>query len=140
MLESFVKEQISLLTITTVLVEAVRDADLVIEAVIEDIALKRQLLSEIQENCLRYSTSFAYEHLDFRNAIVVTNTSSIRLKDLADCVYPKSRFGGLHFFNPVPVLKLVEVISADETSEETKTALHEFCKNVGKVTIACKVP
>ncbi|VDO34458.1 unnamed protein product [Haemonchus placei] len=78
-------------------------------------------------------TSFRY-----RGALLVTNTSSISLVDLLPTIRDHSRFAGLHFFNPVPVMKLVEVVSTPETSKETQQKLMDFCKSLGKKPVSCK--
>jgi 3-hydroxyacyl-CoA dehydrogenase len=89
----------------------------------------------------------------FRKALLATNTSSLRLHDIGKNLKGKERFGGLHFFNPVPVMKLLEVsawamdplvppvqvVRSAETSDATFNALLEYGKTVGKVTIKCKV-
>ena len=69
---------------------------------------------------------------------MATNTSSLRLIDIGANLQHKERFGGLHFFNPVPVMKLLEVVRFDHTSDDTFNRLLEYGKSVGKVTVACK--
>uniref|UniRef100_A0AC34REM8 Hydroxyacyl-CoA dehydrogenase n=1 Tax=Panagrolaimus sp. JU765 TaxID=591449 RepID=A0AC34REM8_9BILA len=69
---------------------------------------------------------------------LATNTSSLRLVDIGANLKYKDRFGGLHFFNPVPVMKLLEVVRFNETSDDTFNKLMEYGKSVGKVTVACK--
>ncbi|PIO76314.1 3-hydroxyacyl-CoA dehydrogenase, NAD binding domain protein [Teladorsagia circumcincta] len=75
----------------------------------------------------------------YSNALLITNTSSIRLVDLLPSMRDHARFAGLHFFNPVPVMKLVEVVSTPETSNETHQKLVDFCKSLGKQPVSCKV-
>uniref|UniRef100_A0A2C9L2J1 3-hydroxyacyl-CoA dehydrogenase n=1 Tax=Biomphalaria glabrata TaxID=6526 RepID=A0A2C9L2J1_BIOGL len=123
--EALVAGALSRLHTTTSLEKAVKDADLVIEAIVENIDVKRKLFSEI-------------EKLAKPSAILTTNTSSFRLADIAVNLKSKSQFGGLHFFNPVPVMKLLEIVRHDETSKETFETLMEYGKDIGKKTVACK--
>ncbi|KHJ99336.1 putative 3-hydroxybutyryl-CoA dehydrogenase [Oesophagostomum dentatum] len=104
---------------------AVLNADFVIEAVVENRHIKEDVFIEAQEHCSPY-------------AVLVTNTSSICLTDLCSCIRDHSRFAGLHFFNPVPVMKLVEVISTPDTSKETHAKLLDFCMSLGKRPVSCK--
>jgi len=104
---------------------AVNGADLVIEAIVENIDAKRKLLAVV-------------EGAIGKNAIIATNTSSLRLADIGRDLKHKQQFGGLHFFNPVPVMKLLEVVRSTETSEETFNTLLDFGKIIGKVTVKCK--
>ena len=69
---------------------------------------------------------------------MASNTSSLSITDIAESVVRKDKFGGLHFFNPVPVMKLVEVIKTNNTSAATNASLIEFGKSIGKVTVECK--
>ncbi|VDO61130.1 unnamed protein product, partial [Onchocerca flexuosa] len=73
-----------------------------------------------------------------RPTLLASNTSSLKLQDVAKNLKNKSRFGGLHFFNPVPMMKLCEVVRLTETSDDTFNALQTFGKAVGKTTVACK--
>jgi 3-hydroxybutyryl-CoA dehydrogenase len=96
--------------------------DLVIEAIIENVDEKAR----------------SYEALDRilgPDAIVVSNTSSLCITELAAKTKRPDRFGGLHFFNPVPIMKLVEVIRALTTSDSTYSTLFEFAKSLGKEPI-----
>jgi len=104
---------------------AAEGTDLVVEAIKEDLPLKRKLFKSLDEA--------APEH-----TIFASNTSSLRIGDIAEATERKDRFGGLHFFNPVPVMKLVEVIRLPETTDATYDALAEFGKNVGKTVVTCK--
>uniref|UniRef100_A0A914RZG3 3-hydroxyacyl-CoA dehydrogenase C-terminal domain-containing protein n=1 Tax=Parascaris equorum TaxID=6256 RepID=A0A914RZG3_PAREQ len=72
------------------------------------------------------------------HTILATNTSSLRLSDVASKLKRKDKFGGLHFFNPVPVMKLLEVIRSKDTSDETFDSLLQFGKAIGKETVRCK--
>ncbi|CAI4224566.1 unnamed protein product [Auanema sp. JU1783] len=123
--EGLVSSTLSHLKTTTVVADAVKDADLVIEAIVENIGVKRTLFAEI-EKAVKSS------------AILTTNTSSLRLEDIGANLSNKSQFGGLHFFNPVPMMKLLEVVRHGETSDATFNTLMEYGKQIGKVTVACK--
>ena len=104
---------------------SVKDADLVVEAIIENIDLKHKLFKVLDENAPP-TTLFA------------SNTSSLSISEIASVTNRKDRFGGLHFFNPVPVMKLLEVIRIPETSDDTYKAFMEWGKSVGKTCITCK--
>lgn len=93
------------------------DYDLVIEAATENEAVKRKI----------------YEALELKSgAILASNTSSISITGLSTSVGEPERFLGLHFFNPVPVMRLVEIIPGLPTSTETVAAVRRFCERVGK--------
>ncbi|MHA1332319.1 MAG: 3-hydroxyacyl-CoA dehydrogenase family protein, partial [Candidatus Hodarchaeales archaeon] len=72
-----------------------------------------------------------------KECIIASTTSAISITDLASSVSEERRkkFIGLHFFNPVPMMKLVEIIKAEQTSDETLTASLEFCEKIGKETV-----
>jgi 3-hydroxybutyryl-CoA dehydrogenase len=95
-------------------------ADLLVEAVIEDAPVKQQLFRRADE-------------LLPEAAILASNTSSIPITSLAAATGRPDRVIGMHFFNPVPVLKLVEVIRAVQTSDETATAITALAEELGKV-------
>jgi 3-hydroxybutyryl-CoA dehydrogenase len=95
------------------------DADIVIEAVIEDVNIKKDLFRQLDGIC-RPETIFA------------TNTSSISITELSSAVGRKDKFIGMHFFNPVPVMKLVEVIRGIFTSDETFKAVFKLASVIGK--------
>ncbi|MBM2821591.1 MAG: 3-hydroxybutyryl-CoA dehydrogenase [Thermoleophilia bacterium] len=100
--------------------EALVPADLMIEAVVEDASVKRELFR-------------AADELLPTEAILASNTSSIPITSLAAATTRPEKVIGMHFFNPVPVLKLVEVIRAVQTSDETAAAIVELAKDLGKV-------
>lgn len=106
-------------------VGSVKDSDLVIEAIVENLDVKHKLFKSLDE-AAPAKTIFA------------SNTSSLSISDIAKPTNRKDRFGGLHFFNPVPVMKLVEVIRTSETSEATYNQLVAFGKAVGKSCVSCK--
>jgi 3-hydroxybutyryl-CoA dehydrogenase len=95
------------------------DADLLIEAVVEDEAVKRDV----------FERAHAALHAE---AILASNTSSIPITSLAAATQRPDRVIGMHFFNPVPVLKLVEVIRAVQTSDETAAAIVRLARDLGK--------
>ena len=110
------------LTGTTVAAD-LRDCDIVIEAIVENLDEKRAIYQAV-EAAVRPDT------------IIASNTSSLCITELAATTKRPDRFGGLHFFNPVPLMKLVEVIRALTTSEETNQALTAFATSLGKEPIA----
>lgn len=103
----------------------VRNADLVIEAIVENLQAKWALFSDI-------------EKMAPKSAVFASNTSSLRIADIASALGDPSRVGGLHFFNPVPVMKLVEVVSAERTSAKTTKSLTAFGEKIGKQVVQCR--
>jgi 3-hydroxybutyryl-CoA dehydrogenase len=103
---------------------AVRDADLVVEAVFEDVAVKQALWRELDERAPS-------------GAIFASNTSSISIDSLAAAVSPgrRERFVGMHFFSPVPVMPLVELIRGAATTDATEKAIRELSDALGKKLI-----
>ena len=104
---------------------AMSDAHLVVEAVPEDLELKRRVLTGMGQAAPA-------------DAILATNTSSLPLATLADVVPEPSRFIGLHFFNPPHLMRLVEIVVASGTSERTVTLARELVKNLGKEGIVVR--
>ncbi|KAJ3252506.1 hypothetical protein HK103_001444 [Boothiomyces macroporosus] len=108
-------------------VKTVQKTDLVIEAIIENLGIKQNLFKQLD--------AAAPSH-----TIFCSNTSSLPIGDIASAT-PASRqsnFAGLHFFNPVPQMKLVEIISTKNTHKNVFNALEEFTKNIKKVPVSCK--
>ncbi|HEX7236988.1 MAG TPA: 3-hydroxyacyl-CoA dehydrogenase NAD-binding domain-containing protein [Gammaproteobacteria bacterium] len=103
----------------------VGSADLVVEAIVEKAEAKRALFAELEP---RLPAA----------ALIATNTSSIRLEELAGALRAPGRFVGLHFFNPVASLPLVEVIRGDQTSQETVLAAASFVTRIGKLPLPCR--
>ena len=103
-------------------VDALKDCDLIIEAIIENIEEKRK-------------TYAALEPVVGAHTIFLSNTSSLCITELAAATKRPDRFGGLHFFNPVPLMKLVEVIRALTTSAETYQTVFAFAASLGKEPI-----
>jgi len=105
--------------------DAVQGADLVIEAVIEDLDVKKALFASV-------------EPLISENAWLCTNTSSLSIAALsADLQHPK-RFGGLHFFNPAPLMPLVEIVPGVKTGEEYSDAMEALMSDWGKIPVVAK--
>ncbi|HLN93807.1 MAG TPA: 3-hydroxybutyryl-CoA dehydrogenase [Thermoanaerobaculia bacterium] len=113
-----------LLTATT-RVQDLEKCDLVIEAVVENLAAKKELFGELDRIC-------------GDSAIFCSNTSSLTITELAAATQRPDRFAGLHFFNPVPVMKLVEVVRTIATSDETVATVSEFAQSLGKQPIFAK--
>ncbi len=103
----------------------VKDADFVIEAVPEKIALKLELLRKA-------------ESLTQNSTRIVSNTSSLSITELASVLDRPENFAGMHFFNPVPRMKLVEIVRGLETSDETISAVEEVARRMGKETVVIK--
>ena len=110
---------------TTTKVDDLVSADVLIEAATENEAVKIKILQAV-EKVLRPET------------IIATNTSSLSITRLAAATHRPERFIGMHFFNPVPMMALVEIIRGLQTSEPTVTAITELAKAVGKTTIGVK--
>ncbi|XP_055536747.1 hydroxyacyl-coenzyme A dehydrogenase, mitochondrial-like [Wyeomyia smithii] len=123
--KSFVSESLSNIRYTLGLEEAVSNADIVIEAIVESMKIKQQLFKRID--------NIAPPHVIF-----VSNTSSLSIQEMGEVTKRQDRFAGLHFFNPVPLMKLIEVIKTDKTSEETFATLMAFGGSLGKTCIKCK--
>jgi 3-hydroxybutyryl-CoA dehydrogenase len=107
----------------TTKLEDLKDADLVIEAVIENMELKKELYGEL-DKILKPET------------IIASNTSGLSITEMASATKRPDKVVGMHFFNPVPVMKLVEVIKGASTSEETFKLIMELSIKMGKEPIA----
>ncbi len=105
--------------------EEIKGADLVVEVVPEDLDLKLKVMGEI-------------EKIVPESTIIASNTSSIPIAELAGALDHPERVCGLHFFAPVPVMKLVEVVVALDSSEDTITRAREFSERIGKRPIETK--
>ncbi len=103
----------------------VKDVDMVIEAVYEDMKVKQELFTKI-EAVARPDTIFA------------TNTSSLSISEMAASTKRPDKVVGIHFFNPVYTMKLVEIVVGKETSEETIEAATKFAQKLDKTTVRCK--
>ena len=115
----------SRLTVTSDYIDAFREADIVIEAVFEEIGVKKQVYGElskvVREDC-----------------IIASNTSSIPITSMAPFVAKPARFGGIHFFSPVWLMQLVEVIRGEQTAQETIDNLLNFAGLIRKRPIVCR--
>jgi len=109
----------------TTAIADLRTCDIVIEAVVEDLDLKRSTWKELDALCPAHT-------------IFATNTSSLTVVEQAVATARADRFVGLHFFNPVPLMKLVEVVRTVTTSGETFDRAFAFAKKLGKEPIAAK--
>lgn len=105
--------------------DGVASADLVIEAIFENAEAKQALYQDLQKSMKP-------------GALLATNTSSIRLEDLRTVVETPLRFIGLHFFNPVAQLPLVEVIRCDDTEQVALDLAFDFVKSIGKFPLECR--
>jgi 3-hydroxybutyryl-CoA dehydrogenase len=99
-----------------------QDCDLAIEAVVEELETKKHIFSRLDKVCPPHS-------------LLATNTSSLPVIEMAKATNRPAKVLGLHFFNPVPVLKLMEIIRAAATSEATLEAGKEFGKSLGKTVV-----
>ncbi|MFA7465013.1 MAG: 3-hydroxyacyl-CoA dehydrogenase NAD-binding domain-containing protein, partial [Syntrophales bacterium] len=124
-LKGEVEEILGLLTAVSDFSDSFADADLVIEAVFEDVKVKsdtyRELCRVVPDDCL-----------------IASNTSSIPLSAMAGFVTRPERFGGTHFFSPVWLMQLVEVVRGEKTSQETVDNLINFAASIRKRPIVCR--
>jgi len=111
------------LTLTTELAD-LADCQLVIEAAFEDLAVKRELFGEL-------------DRIAPPPAILATNTSALSVTQIADATQTPERVVGMHFFNPAPVLPLVEVVRTARTSDEAFETAFVFAQQLGKEPVAC---
>jgi 3-hydroxybutyryl-CoA dehydrogenase len=103
--------------------DPIRDTDVVIEAVFEDMDLKKEMFKKI-DNLVAS-----------KEALLLTNTSSLSVSEIASVTKRPAQVAGMHFFNPVPVMKLVEVIRGTLTSDETVEKVKELARLMGKTPI-----
>lgn len=103
-------------------IQIIKDADLVIEAATEDLEAKKALFKELDELCKP-------------GAIIATNTSALSITEIAAATERPDKIIGMHFFNPVPAMKLVEIIKGLTTSEETKQTILDLTKKLGKTPV-----
>jgi 3-hydroxybutyryl-CoA dehydrogenase len=111
------------LTLTTEL-EQLADCDLVIEAVLEELELKREIFAEL-------------DRVTRSDAVLATNTSALSVAEIAEAVQHPERVVGMHFFNPAPVLPLVEIVRAPKSSDEAVDAAYEWAERAGKEPVRC---
>lgn len=100
-------------------------ADLIIEAIIEKLVAKTDLFRSLEE-------------INPINTILASNTSSISIDQIAQHLEHPSRFVGMHFFNPAPVMKLVELVKGADTNEKVIVLLQAICQTMGKTAVVCK--
>jgi 3-hydroxybutyryl-CoA dehydrogenase len=110
---------------TTTELEALKDCDIIIEAVTEDLQLKNDMFRTLDKVCPEHT-------------IFASNTSSLTIADMAAATHRPDRVVGLHFFNPVPVMKLVEVVRTIATSQQTFRTAFDFARSLGKEPIEAK--
>jgi len=101
------------------------ECDIVVEAITENPQIKKE-------------TYTAIDSIVKKDAIFASNTSSLTITELSMATARPKQFVGLHFFNPVPLMKLVEVVRTILTSDETFNTAHEFAKSVGKEPVSCR--
>ncbi len=123
------EEAVRLLTMTTEMREAVKDADLVIEAVFEDLDLKRAVFAQLDALCAP-------------RTILSSNTSTLMPGSIAGATQRPDRVLVTHYFNPPYLLPLVEIVPGQQTSEETTSTIHQFLSRLGKhpVLVRKEVP
>jgi len=102
--------------------EAVKGAQVVIEAVIENMDLKKQVYKELDQLCAK-------------DTVLATNTSGLSITEIASMTKRPEKVIGMHFFNPVPVMKLVEIIKGQSTSEDTFAVIKTLSEKLGKTPI-----
>ena len=106
-------------------IKALADRDVVVEAVVEKMAIKQSVFTQLEE-------------IVGGECILATNTSSLSLTEIASAMKDNSRLVGIHFFNPGPAMKLVEIVKTENVSEEVVAKAREFSKDLGKTTITAK--
>jgi len=111
------------LTLTTELAD-LNGCDLVIEAVVEELPLKREVFAVL-------------ERVTRPVAVLATNTSALSVAEIAEATERPERVVGMHFFNPAPVLPLVEIVRAPRSSEEAVQAAYEWAESAGKQPVKC---
>jgi 3-hydroxybutyryl-CoA dehydrogenase len=104
---------------TTTTMDAFADSDLIVEAALEKVELKQKLFADLDKICKQ-------------SAILTSNTSSISLTKIAAATKRPGRVIGMHFFNPVPLMKLVEIIRALQTEDETCATIEDVSRRIGK--------
>ena len=100
-----------------------RDCDFVVEAIYEDIEAKKEIFSKLNSICSS-------------EAILATNTTALSVSEIASATSRPDKVIGMHFFNPAVIMKLVEIIRGEETSEETIAITKKFAEDLGKIPIA----
>ena len=101
------------------------DKDILIEAIVEKLDVKQKVLAQLEEKLSNH-------------AIIATNTSALSIDEMADCLNRPDRFVGIHFFNPVHKMKLVEVVRGKHTTDETVYRAVKFVQQIGKLPVVVK--
>lgn len=122
-MEESVQQQIEGRITNTMDFNELRDADLVVEVVAENMPVKKEIFETLDKICKP-------------EAILATNTSSLSITEIAACTARPERVVGMHFFNPVPMMKLVEVISGQLTAQEVHDKAVEIAAQVGKTPVS----
>ncbi len=104
--------------------EELADVDIVVEAIAEDLEIKKQLFADLDRICKP-------------GAILATTTSSLPITVCAEATKRPADVIGMHFFNPAPIMKLVEVVTTDQTSPEVDETVKALCAKTGKVAVSC---
>jgi 3-hydroxyacyl-CoA dehydrogenase/enoyl-CoA hydratase/3-hydroxybutyryl-CoA epimerase len=102
-----------------------KDKDILIEAIVEDLDIKQKVLSQLEEDLPA-------------DTIIATNTSALSIDEMASCLKHPERFVGIHFFNPVHKMKLVEVVRGSKTNDVTVKRAVEFVQQIGKLPVVVK--
>ena len=102
-----------------------KDCDFVIEAVMENLELKRKVFAELDQVCPQH-------------AVLATNASTVSIIDIARATKRPDKVVGTHYFNPVPMMKLVEIVRTIATSDETVKICQEYCRSIGKETVIAR--
>ena len=105
--------------------DGLSDCDLIVEAVIEDLKVKHELFQQLEQSC-------------GSDAILASNTSSLSITSIASVLKAPERVVGMHFFNPAPIMKLVEVVSGVQTANQVADRVHELASSWGKRPIHAK--
>ncbi len=103
-------------------IEIVKDADLIIEAATENLEAKKALFAELDELCKP-------------DTIIATNTSALSITEIAAATNRPDKIIGMHFFNPVPAMKLIEIVKGLTTSDETRETILALCEAIGKTPV-----
>jgi 3-hydroxyacyl-CoA dehydrogenase len=123
----FIANTINNVTLSKDLDAAAAKSDLIVEAIVENLDIKQKLFANLDK-------------VAPKDAIFCSNTSSLSVGAIAEATSDerKQRFAGLHFFNPVPAMKLVEIVRTANVTDDVFGDLNEFTKKIGKAPVACK--
>ncbi len=123
--EEKVKEVLNTITTTTEMTEAVQGAQVVIEAVPEDLALKKEIFTTLDQIC-------------GEETILASNTTELSISDIASATIRPEKVIGMHWFNPAPLMRLVEIVAGVDTSAETVEIIQDLAHKAGKETVLVK--